>query len=77
MNVATAAFTGMEKMHLNSIMLVVQSIVKTGIVIALVLLGFGSFGAVTGFHNSYGNHCSNRFASHMDSIQTIDSTNQQ
>jgi stage V sporulation protein B len=48
-NVATAAFTGMEKMHLNSIMLIVQSIVKTGIVIALVLLGFGTFGAVTGF----------------------------
>jgi stage V sporulation protein B len=48
-NVATAAFTGMEKMHLNSIMLIVQSIVKTGIVIAFVLLGFGTFGAVTGF----------------------------
>ena len=48
-NVASAAFTGMEKMHLNSIMIVIQSVVKTGIVIALVLLGFGSFGAVTGF----------------------------
>ena len=29
-NTATAAFTGLEKMHLNSIMLIVQSIVKTG-----------------------------------------------
>jgi stage V sporulation protein B len=48
-NVATAAFTGMEKMHLNSIMLIVQSIVKTGIVIVFVLLGFGTFGAITGF----------------------------
>jgi stage V sporulation protein B len=48
-NVATAAFTGMEKMYLNSIMIVIQSIVKTGIVITLVLLGFGTFGAITGF----------------------------
>ncbi|MCW3995861.1 MAG: flippase [Candidatus Bathyarchaeota archaeon] len=48
-NVATAAFTGLEKMHLNSIMLIVQSIIKTGLIIGLVLLGFGTFGAVWGF----------------------------
>jgi O-antigen/teichoic acid export membrane protein len=48
-NTATAAFTGLEKMHLNSIMLIVQSIVKTGLIIALVLLGFGTSGAVGGF----------------------------
>lgn len=48
-NVASAVFTGMEKMHLNSIMLIIQSIIKTSIVIALVLLGFGTMGAITGF----------------------------
>jgi stage V sporulation protein B len=48
-NVASAVFTGMEKMHLNSIMLIIQSIIKTIIVIALVLLGFGTMGAIAGF----------------------------
>jgi O-antigen/teichoic acid export membrane protein len=46
---ATAAFTGMETMHLNSIMLVIQSIFKTGLIVAFILLGFGTLGAVTGF----------------------------
>ncbi len=49
MNTASAAFTGLEKMHLNSIMLVVQSIVKTALILALVILGFGTLGAVVGF----------------------------
>ncbi len=35
LNTASAAFTGLEKMHLNSIMLVVQSLVKTGLTLAL------------------------------------------
>jgi O-antigen/teichoic acid export membrane protein len=48
-NTATAAFTGMETMHLNSIMLIIQSILKTILVIALVLFGLGALGAVTGF----------------------------
>ena len=48
-NTASAAFTGMEKMHLNSIMLIVQSIVKTVVIIALVVLGLGTLGAVIGF----------------------------
>ena len=39
----------LEKMHLNSIMLIVQSIVKTGLIIALVILGLGTLGAVIGF----------------------------
>jgi len=47
-NTATAAFTGMERMHLNSIMLIVQSIVKTGLILALVALGLGTLGAVIG-----------------------------
>jgi O-antigen/teichoic acid export membrane protein len=46
---ATSAFTGIEKMHLNSIMLVAQSIIKTTLVVALVLLGLGTYGAITGF----------------------------
>jgi O-antigen/teichoic acid export membrane protein len=49
MNAATAAYTGMETMHLNSIMLIVHSIAKTGIIVGLVLLGFGTLGAVIGF----------------------------
>jgi stage V sporulation protein B len=48
-NTATAAFTGMEKMHLNSVMLIVQSIVKTALIIILVVLGLGTLGAVIGF----------------------------
>ncbi len=48
-NTATAAFTGLEKMHFNSIMLIVQSIVKTGLIILLVLFGFGTLGATVGF----------------------------
>jgi len=46
---ATAAFTGMETMHLNSIMLIIQSTAKTILIVALVLLGFGTLGAITGF----------------------------
>ena len=49
LNTASAAFTGLEKMHLNSIMLVVQSLVKTILILALVILGFGTLGAVIGF----------------------------
>ncbi len=48
-NTATAAFTGMEKMHLNSVMLIVQSIIKTIVIIGLVALGLGTLGAVIGF----------------------------
>lgn len=48
-NTATAAFTGLERMHLNSVMLVIQSIVKTALIIGLVLLGLGTMGAVIGF----------------------------
>jgi len=48
-NASTAAYTGMERMHLNSIMLIVQSLVKTGLIIGLVLLGLGTLGAVVGF----------------------------
>jgi O-antigen/teichoic acid export membrane protein len=48
-NTATAAFTGLERMHLNSVMLIIQSIVKTVLIIGMVLLGLGTLGAVIGF----------------------------
>ena len=46
---ATAAFTGVEKMHFNSIMLVSQSLFKTALIIVLVLIGLGTYGAITGY----------------------------
>ena len=52
-NAATAAFTGVEKMEHNSIMLVIQSIFKTVIMIVLVVEGLGVIGAVTGYTASY------------------------
>lgn len=48
-NTTSAAFTGMEKMHLNSIVLIVQSIIKTVLILSLVALGLGTLGAVVGF----------------------------
>jgi O-antigen/teichoic acid export membrane protein len=48
-NAATAAFTGLEKMELNSIMLICQSVIKTVIMITLVVLGLGTSGAVLGY----------------------------
>jgi O-antigen/teichoic acid export membrane protein len=48
-NAATAAFTGIERMHFNSIMLVCQSIIRTALMITLVFLGFGTLGAVIGY----------------------------
>ena len=49
MNSATAAFTGLEIMHYYSFMLIIQSTIKTGLIIGLVLLGFGTLGAITGY----------------------------
>ena len=51
-SVATAAFTGFERMELNSIMLVFQSVFKTILIVALVLLGLGTSGATFGFVTS-------------------------
>lgn len=48
-NAATAAFTGIEKMELNSLMLIAQSTIKTIIMITLVILGLGTSGAVLGY----------------------------
>ncbi len=44
----SAAFTGLERMALNSVMTICQSIIKTVLIILLVLLGFSTSGAVIG-----------------------------
>jgi O-antigen/teichoic acid export membrane protein len=49
LSTAQSAFIGMERMELNSIALVIQSIIKTAVVLTLVILGLGPLGAVTGF----------------------------
>lgn len=48
-NAATAAFVGIEKLTRNSIMLIFQATIKTTLVIALVLTGQGTTGAITGY----------------------------
>jgi O-antigen/teichoic acid export membrane protein len=48
-NASTATFTGIEKMELNSIMLIFQSIIKTTLMITLVILGLGTSGAILGY----------------------------
>jgi stage V sporulation protein B len=52
-NTATAAFTGVEKMHLNSVMVVSQSIIKTVLAPALVIIGLSLYGAVIGYTAAY------------------------
>jgi len=52
-NAATAAFTSLEKMENYSIMVIIQSIFKSIIMIALVVEGLGTAGAVTGYTAAY------------------------
>lgn len=47
--VAQSTFTGLERMELNSITLIVQSVIKVVLTIALVILGLGVFGAIVGY----------------------------
>jgi O-antigen/teichoic acid export membrane protein len=49
LTVAQAAFTGLERMELNSVTLIIQSVVKALLIPAFVILGLGVFGAVIGF----------------------------
>lgn len=49
LSTAQAAFTGMERMELNSVVLIVQAIIKTTVVPSLVIFGLGPLGAVIGF----------------------------
>jgi O-antigen/teichoic acid export membrane protein len=48
-NATTALFTGLERMELNSIVQVAQATIKTAVIIGLVLIGFGTTGAVIGY----------------------------
>jgi O-antigen/teichoic acid export membrane protein len=50
---AQAVFTGYEKMEYHSITSIIYSILKTGFMLLLVILGFGTFGAVVGTTISY------------------------
>jgi O-antigen/teichoic acid export membrane protein len=45
---AQSAFTGIEKMELNSITMILQSTLKTVLAPTLVILGLGTFGAILG-----------------------------
>jgi stage V sporulation protein B len=50
---AQAAFTGYEKMEYHSITSIIYSVLKTGFMLLLVILGFGTFGAIVGITVSY------------------------
>ncbi|MCK4885084.1 oligosaccharide flippase family protein, partial [Candidatus Bathyarchaeota archaeon] len=50
---AQSAFTGYEKMEYHSITSIVLSTLKTGFMIILVILGFGTFGAIVGATIAY------------------------
>jgi O-antigen/teichoic acid export membrane protein len=45
---AQSTFIGFDKMKLNSVTLVLQSIFKTGLMVVLVYFGYGEFGATVG-----------------------------
>lgn len=50
---ATSSFVGLDKTHLNALTTNLQAIAKVAISLALVLLGLGVAGAVTGFVAGY------------------------
>jgi O-antigen/teichoic acid export membrane protein len=49
MNAATAAFTGLEKMEINSVMLIAHTSIKSVIMVTLIILGLSTKGAVLGY----------------------------
>ena len=75
-NAATAAFTGIEKMELNSIMLICQSIIKTVIMITLSHLGIRHIWSSIRLYNRHDNRWINRCSTCMDSIQKPAKTQQ-
>ncbi len=48
-NLCTGIFTGMDRMELNSVMLIFQSSIKTLLVTVLVIVGLGTSGAIIGY----------------------------
>ena len=53
LNTAQAAFTGIERMELNSVMLIIQSVIKTLLIPSLVIIGLQAFGATVGYTLSF------------------------
>jgi O-antigen/teichoic acid export membrane protein len=49
LSTAQSAFVGIERMELNSVTLVCQAIIKTIVVLMLIILGLGTFGAILGY----------------------------
>jgi O-antigen/teichoic acid export membrane protein len=52
-NTATAVFAGIEKMHLNSVMIISQSLIRATVSPILVLIGLATYGAIIGFTLAY------------------------
>jgi O-antigen/teichoic acid export membrane protein len=50
---AQSAFIGYEKMEYHSTILIIQSALKTGLMVLFVLLGLGAYGAVIGHATAY------------------------
>lgn len=53
LTVAQSSFIGAERMGLNSLLMICQSIVKTAVSILLVFIGYGALGAVIGYTFSF------------------------
>ncbi len=53
LQVVGSAFTGFERMELNNVALILQAVVKVVLVSALVILGFGVYGAIFGYVVSF------------------------
>jgi len=53
MKAAQATFTGYEKMEYHSVTSIVLSTLKTGFMVTLAILGFGTFGAIVGATIAY------------------------
>jgi len=53
LNAAQAAFTGVERMELNSVTLIIQSVVRTILAPSLVIIGLSTYGAVLGYTIAY------------------------
>jgi stage V sporulation protein B len=49
LNAAQAAFTGVERMELNSVTLIIQAIIRTILIPSFVIIGLSTYGAVLGY----------------------------
>jgi O-antigen/teichoic acid export membrane protein len=53
MKATQAAFTGYEKMQYHSVTSIILSVLKSGLMVILAILGFGTFGAIVGITVAY------------------------